>query len=205
MVRVGGGWADLADYLRQYADHHGSRTVSEGNIDVQKVSGSRSRVASGAADNKARAHASVALTRDTALDGDQGWLDQEQPKFSMGDVTPPDESSPMQVRQRTPTQASASRTASLSHLPQQSTAGYDRPSSRQDGIETSGLAGPSSGKKNSLSEHKAKWVEGMLERAKTASAEKAKDEKEKYFGEIGKAGGTRRVIFRSSSGMGNRT
>ncbi|KAI6880406.1 hypothetical protein KC360_g2207 [Hortaea werneckii] len=31
MVRVGGGWADLADYLRQYADHHGSRTVSSGS------------------------------------------------------------------------------------------------------------------------------------------------------------------------------
>ncbi|KAF7174955.1 hypothetical protein CNMCM7691_005423 [Aspergillus felis] len=29
MVRVGGGWADLAEYLREYAIHHGCRTVSE--------------------------------------------------------------------------------------------------------------------------------------------------------------------------------
>ncbi|KAM0720466.1 hypothetical protein Q7P37_004602 [Cladosporium fusiforme] len=36
MVRVGGGWADLADYLRQYAEHHGSRTVS-GEVDVKEV------------------------------------------------------------------------------------------------------------------------------------------------------------------------
>ena len=29
MVRVGGGWADLAEYLREYAIHHGYRHVSE--------------------------------------------------------------------------------------------------------------------------------------------------------------------------------
>jgi hypothetical protein len=29
MVRVGGGWADLAEYLREYAIHHGRRHVSE--------------------------------------------------------------------------------------------------------------------------------------------------------------------------------
>ncbi|KAL4905303.1 hypothetical protein BDW74DRAFT_21221 [Aspergillus multicolor] len=29
MVRVGGGWADLAEYLREYALHHGHRRVSE--------------------------------------------------------------------------------------------------------------------------------------------------------------------------------
>ncbi|RDW83857.1 GAS2 domain protein [Aspergillus mulundensis] len=29
MVRVGGGWADLAEYLREYAIHHGHRRVSE--------------------------------------------------------------------------------------------------------------------------------------------------------------------------------
>lgn len=28
MVRVGGGWADLGEYLRQYVEHHGRRTVS---------------------------------------------------------------------------------------------------------------------------------------------------------------------------------
>ncbi|KAF2089891.1 hypothetical protein K490DRAFT_54325 [Saccharata proteae CBS 121410] len=29
MVRVGGGWADLGEYLRQYAEHHGKRVASE--------------------------------------------------------------------------------------------------------------------------------------------------------------------------------
>ncbi|KAK5005544.1 hypothetical protein LTR60_006225, partial [Cryomyces antarcticus] len=34
MVRVGGGWADLGEYLRQYAEHHGRRTVSDGKSEA---------------------------------------------------------------------------------------------------------------------------------------------------------------------------
>ncbi|KAL8731226.1 MAG: hypothetical protein Q9181_004369 [Wetmoreana brouardii] len=35
MVRIGGGWADLAEYLKEYAIHHGRRTVSSGQFDIQ--------------------------------------------------------------------------------------------------------------------------------------------------------------------------
>ncbi|KAL8918688.1 MAG: hypothetical protein Q9172_005317 [Xanthocarpia lactea] len=35
MVRIGGGWADLAEYLKEYAIHHGRRTVSGGQFDIQ--------------------------------------------------------------------------------------------------------------------------------------------------------------------------
>lgn len=34
MVRVGGGWADLAEYLREYSAHHGSRGQSENMLEV---------------------------------------------------------------------------------------------------------------------------------------------------------------------------
>lgn len=34
MVRVGGGWADLAEYLREYSAHHGRRSTSEGSMEV---------------------------------------------------------------------------------------------------------------------------------------------------------------------------
>lgn len=34
MVRVGGGWADLGEYLREYSSHHGSRSASEGVLEV---------------------------------------------------------------------------------------------------------------------------------------------------------------------------
>ena len=35
MVRIGGGWADLGEYLREYANHHGRRTASDSRFDIQ--------------------------------------------------------------------------------------------------------------------------------------------------------------------------
>ena len=35
MVRIGGGWADLAEYLKEYATHHGRRAVSDSRFDIQ--------------------------------------------------------------------------------------------------------------------------------------------------------------------------
>ncbi|KAL8805444.1 MAG: hypothetical protein Q9223_005240 [Gallowayella weberi] len=35
MVRIGGGWADLAEYLKEYATHHGRRTVSGTEFDIR--------------------------------------------------------------------------------------------------------------------------------------------------------------------------
>ena len=48
MVRVGGGWADLGDYLREFAQHHGRRTASgEGPSRVEMVGLDGRRTASG--------------------------------------------------------------------------------------------------------------------------------------------------------------
>lgn len=52
MVRIGGGWADLAEYLKEYATHHGRRSVSDTRFDIQGLpsspisQGSSSRPAS---------------------------------------------------------------------------------------------------------------------------------------------------------------
>jgi len=63
------------------------------------------------------------------------------------------------------------------------------------------MAGPgSSGKKVAdLPEQKARWVEGMVERVQKASSEKNDAQKQKHFAELGKVGGTRRVIFNRSA------
>ncbi|KAL1987135.1 hypothetical protein VTN96DRAFT_4741 [Rasamsonia emersonii] len=37
MVRVGGGWADLGEYLREYVHHHGRRAVSSSRVEVQDL------------------------------------------------------------------------------------------------------------------------------------------------------------------------
>ncbi|MCJ1460185.1 hypothetical protein MMC28_010564 [Mycoblastus sanguinarius] len=37
MVRIGGGWADLGEYLKEYANHHGQRSISDGRFDIQSL------------------------------------------------------------------------------------------------------------------------------------------------------------------------
>lgn len=41
MVRVGGGWADLAVYLREYSLHHASRGLAERKLEVANMSGTK--------------------------------------------------------------------------------------------------------------------------------------------------------------------
>lgn len=37
MVRVGGGWADLGEYLREYSLHHGRRSIANGRFEVANL------------------------------------------------------------------------------------------------------------------------------------------------------------------------
>ncbi|KAJ9660638.1 hypothetical protein H2198_002380 [Neophaeococcomyces mojaviensis] len=43
MVRVGGGWADLAEYLREYSLHHGGRGLSDKSLEVASFPGKHQR------------------------------------------------------------------------------------------------------------------------------------------------------------------
>ncbi|GIZ40764.1 hypothetical protein CKM354_000409100 [Cercospora kikuchii] len=209
MVRVGGGWADLADYLRDFANHHGSRTVSEGNLEVAAlptVPGSMRKSSNPA--EYIRAKTPTPMTpreshRPGSSDDDEmplkrPPLDSRETASSLSAASPFGGDHPATTPKSSKSSSSGSRP---------STAGASRPSSRQTQAPISGdvgLSGPSSAtKRGGLPADKERWVEGMIERAKkSASAEKSKEEKEKYFGELGKAGGTRRVIFRSGSGTG---
>ncbi|KAL1993863.1 hypothetical protein VTN49DRAFT_2532 [Thermomyces lanuginosus] len=46
MVRVGGGWADLGEYLREYVLHHGRRATQNNQVEVQDLPTARSPVPS---------------------------------------------------------------------------------------------------------------------------------------------------------------
>ena len=37
MVRIGGGWADLGEYLKEYASHHGKRSASDSRFAIQEL------------------------------------------------------------------------------------------------------------------------------------------------------------------------
>ena len=194
MVRVGGGWADLADYLRQYAEHHGSRTVS-GEIDVKTVGSTPLPGGSGGILPALRRKASGPLSAEA--------------NRAMAYSTPPP-AMPALERVKTPEKEN-SHPALLSSSPgsppvpprspsRPSTSGSNRPGSKHSWSEVS-MAGPgSNGKKVAdLPEQKARWVQGMVERVQNASSEKNESQKQKHFAELGKVGATRRVIFNRSA------
>ncbi|KAJ4856191.1 growth-Arrest-Specific protein 2 domain-containing protein [Trichoderma breve] len=158
MVRVGGGWADLSEYLKEYASHHGRRSNGKESVKVE--------------------------VRDIprASNGPSKASPPSRPPTATGDrsstpVTPgqPAEGTP-------PSEGSA----------------VSRPSSRlswaEDESSFLGLAGPKA-KKIEMSEESKAWVESIKEKVLMASGPDRKPN-EKKFGEIGKAGGTKRVFRR---------
>lgn len=193
MVRVGGGWADLADYLRQYAEHHGSRTVS-GEVDVKAVD-SPATGGSGGVHPALRRQASGPLSSVAGA----GRSSPAPPTYP---------STPARATENADPSASTSSLFTPPVPPKSSsrpsTADSNRPGSRHGGWSELG-GGGGSGKKE-LPENKARWVEGMVERVQKASAEKGKggEKQKQYFSEMGTVGGTRRVVWRSGSAAGER-
>jgi len=196
MVRVGGGWADLADYLRQYADHHGSRTVS-GEVDVKAMGSPAPGSGNVNLQNAIRRKASGPLSAEAARVRAHSPLP----------ATPPVDRSEGSETSDPPPAVTPSRSPLLSRSRPSTADSSKRPSSKHSWSEMS-MAGPgSNGKKvPELPDKKARWVEGMVEMVQKASAEKNKKgesgQKQKPFGELGKVGATRRVVFRNASSSG---
>ncbi|KAF2860889.1 hypothetical protein K470DRAFT_257438 [Piedraia hortae CBS 480.64] len=169
MVRVGGGWADLAEYLHQYAEHHGSRTVSSGTLELHSAESPRS------------------VRRASPSGGSPIVID-----------TPGRATRPMSRRSNhtdvflTPPQRMGESLGSDSPISTPRVRG-SRPSTA-DGQRRLGevsLAGQrSGGKRSNLGEQKAKWVEGMIEKAKAESSRLERKE-------LGKVG---RFSVRGTSG-----
>lgn len=195
MVRVGGGWADLADYLRQYAEHHGSRTVS-GEVDVKAMGTPAPGSGNVNLQNAIRRKASGPLSADV------GRVRAHSPL----PATPPIERGEGSSETSEPPPATTpSRSPLLSRSRPSTADSSGRPTSKHSWSEMS-MAGPGSNSKKvpELPDKKARWVEGMVEMVQKASAEKSKkgEQKQKPFGELGKVGATRRVVFRNASSTG---
>lgn len=200
MVRVGGGWADLADYLRQYAEHHGSRTVS-GEVDVKEVSTPPLVGGSGGIHPALRRKASGPLSAE-ANRAKAYSPSPPMPTLEHFGSPEKENADPLTLTRTTtpnrppvPPRSPSRPSTSDSNRP------GSRPGSKHSWSEIS-MAGPGgSGKKIAdLPEQKARWVEGMVERVQQASAEKNGNgqKQQKPFAELGKVGGTRRVIFNRS-------
>lgn len=188
MVRVGGGWADLGEYLKEYANHHGRRSVSDGRFEIKGLPHGQST-------SSVTTLASLSTTPTSrpgsALGRPASALSVRKSRFASG--SPADFALPSTPDQ--PFTGSNDMTPGSTDSHNTSV----RPSSRSSWTGEDaplGLAGPKS-RRIDVSPGKQAWVDGMMEQAKRASAERRKPE-DGFFGDLGKAGGTKRVFMRSS-------
>ncbi|TQV91062.1 hypothetical protein V2A60_008127 [Cordyceps javanica] len=178
MVRVGGGWADLSEYLKDYASHHGRRSSKpeEAVVEVRDLP-QVGRAVNG--------NATV-----------QGSSPNSRPGSRLGDVSSITiaPSTPLKVRKtrrsigalgsEPPRFHPKTPAAGLQYSSVENTPGSDgggggsarsRPGSRLSwvGDDSSflGLAGPS-GKKVEMSDENKAWVESVKEKVRLASGER---------------------------------
>lgn len=173
MVRIGGGWADLGEYLREYASHHGQRSVSNSPFDIQGLPSSpltnqsspRSRPGSRTG---SRPTSPTSSTRQNPAN-----------RLARQHTSPAVFNSPY-----TPHSDPSFRTS-----PRTSWAGTDEAS------PSLGLAGPKT-KNVDISPKKQAWVDELMEQARHSGPEKTADG-ESALGGLGKVGRTKRVFFKS--------
>lgn len=219
MVRVGGGWADLSEYLKEYASHHGRRSKGNHNAKVeisdaprgsglQMRSSPPSRPAS-ALEATPMSPLAVRKTRRS-----MGAAGNERPRLR------PTTPGPLPLPLAAPSSEDRStRSRSSSRL-----------SWVEDDSSFLGLAGPT-GRKVEMSEENKAWVESVKEKVRLASGERkipgskpyhqvlhhhappqpqpppqqslqaVEDYNKSKFGELGRVGGTKR-LFRQSQGQG---
>ncbi|KZM18758.1 uncharacterized protein EKO05_0006489 [Ascochyta rabiei] len=218
MVRVGGGWSDLGEYLRQYAEHHGRRTASEGKFEVLGLEVQNPEVSStrpgSAMSTTRRSSGGGRKTPNTTPDAKLAGLG-----ISTTDSPPP----PLPRFERDSTPVITEEAA---------TPPSDNPQKLWHGTEV-GLAGPKT-KKVDLTGEKLEWIEGMMKQARTvsnSSLNKSMKEDERGEGrsksrsescsasrstsraaarrpvqdfvDLGKTGSTRRVFMRGGAGGSN--
>ncbi|KAM5342560.1 hypothetical protein ACJ41O_013526 [Fusarium nematophilum] len=186
MVRVGGGWADLGEYLKEYASHHKRRSSGVPNAKVEVLPDipvtRRSNMGSSPA---SRPHSALELSPMTPLTVRKtrrsvGAMSSEAPKLHPR--TPA--VGPSQADDG-PSSGESGRSRSSSHL-----------SWGEDESSFLGLAGPS-GKKVEMSEENKAWVESVKEKVRIASGERKISTSNNQFGELGKVGGTKRLFKRT--------
>ncbi|KAG5929212.1 hypothetical protein E4U53_002509 [Claviceps sorghi] len=204
MVRVGGGWADLSEYLKQYASHHGRRsagTDKPARVEVQDVpcvSSNASSVASGSSPLNRPASSAAAVTAAATDKSPMTPLHIRKARRSVGAVN--------HELPRLPIRTPAFVSSHSADVPSSEDSQHSRPDSRLSWLEEDGsflgLAGPT-GKRVEMSEENKAWVESVKERVRQVSIERkvSQPEERKQFGQLGRVGGTKR-LFRKATEIG---
>ncbi len=172
MVRIGGGWADLGEYLREYAGHHGRRSVSDSPFDITGLPSSSSPLSNNQSPRSRPGSRPVSPTSSAMKQRPADRLARQQTSPAIFDSPYTPQSDPL------------SRTSQ-----RLSWTGTDEAS------PSLGLAGPKT-KNVDISPSRQAWVDEMMELARHSGAEK-KGGSESVLGDLGKVGNTKRVFFRS--------
>lgn len=248
MVRVGGGWMDLEEYLRQYAEHHTHRTISDGPLEVTEAS----RVETKASPESRRSSGANLLSpivadvpeqsADVTENADAHFVNEVKEEESAQSPATPQQSSdkddtsesvstafsstgatvgdpdplrsnplvpqvkptperPMSMQVRTSSSGSKTGPSLFPRVVPMSTP-PPRPASVLATPSTGSTNGSSSGAKAGLEAQKARWVEMMLDKARSGtSVEKtSRRASRSSWQHLGGTGGVRRLAMRSSSG-----
>lgn len=194
MVRVGGGWADLSEYLKEYATHHGRRSGrgDETTVEIRDLPQNglirlSSKEPESAPTSRPGSAASQAVAPSTPLQvrklrKGMGALGNDIPRLQPR--TPA-----LRERESTPASEDSTRSRSSSRL-----------SWTEEDSSFLGLAGPS-GRKLEMSEESKAWVETVKQKVRLASGEhKPPTEEKGRFGDLGKVGGTKRLFRKAGEG-----
>ncbi|KAI6351255.1 hypothetical protein MCOR25_010052 [Pyricularia grisea] len=197
MVRVGGGWADLGEYLKEYAIHHGRRSKgsSASKVEVKDIptSSPGNRPAS-------------------ALDSPITPLHVRKTRRSFGGMEDSASSARQAFQPKTPLSVlsvdSTAHADNQSHqiTPPSESSTRSRSSSRLSWAEEDSLLGMSgpTGKQIELDAERKEWIENVKEKVRIASGERrlpptsGGSPGENFFGEINKVGGTKRLFRRGN-------
>ncbi|KAI1347921.1 hypothetical protein F5Y01DRAFT_307142 [Xylaria sp. FL0043] len=187
MVRVGGGWSDLGEYLRDYAIHHGSRSKGEGKVQVTDAPPVANK----------RIGSSPSSRPGSALDSPMTPLTVRKTRKNLGEEGVPKENA------NTPASEASVRSRASSHVD------WDEEDS------SLGLAGPKAVKRREISDESRAWIESVKQKVRLASGERIahsassehlrspqpsqmrgqqKKIPDDRFGEMGKVGSTKRLF-----------
>ncbi|KXJ92688.1 hypothetical protein Micbo1qcDRAFT_50340 [Microdochium bolleyi] len=176
MVRVGGGWSDLGEYLKEYAAHHGRKSKGEGKVEVRD---------SPQPDRSSRHGSSPSSRPASALETPSTPLAVRKTRRSMGEHDA-----------RRPLRTPISRQATKSPSPDFDTSRMSIRSDFDEETSSLGLAGPNPAKKQMSDESRA-WVESVKTKVRLASGERIPAVQRPHsgsFGTLDKVGGTTRLF-----------
>jgi len=187
MVRVGGGWADLGEYLKEYVSHHGRRS-GHSKVEIKDVTGAGHATST---PPTRPASAQEAHSPTTPLN-----IRKSRRSAAAEEVT----ANVLAAQSKIPPAISSKREGSS---PNGST--RSRSSSRVSWPEEDsslGMAGLKA-KQVEMSEDTKAWVESVKEKVRIANGERKVSESSTSqlmisgkFGEMGKVGATKRLFRR---------